>query len=282
MVTVNEFYAESGWGLRFGASGAAYTIVPGRHIGQDIARTGDVPALLPGKIIRRVRTNTMAWGVVTDIGSGLYLSYWHLADDNLPPVGTYLQQGDRVGRLALGARNSSSPDWPGTAWTGPHCHIVIGTNPGSAYLYVPGHRTLDAFRDPLIFVRQVLASAAGRGSTPLNPDNRQQEEDEMPIRIISAPAWEAAGKRLITNGSSVLEVPAGAAQVLIQNGIPYRIYEGDNANTDMLYEVSVNWALGGLDAGTVAEKVKGITATVDFDSSRIAEDIASRLKIVAS
>lgn len=189
MVTVNEFYAESGWGLRFGAYGPVYTIVPGRHLGQDIPRTGDVPALLPGKIIRRVKTSTMAWGVVTDIGGGLYLSYWHLADDNIPPVGTYLQQGDRVGRLAMGARNTSSPDWPGTAWTGPHCHIVIGTNPGSAYLYVPGHRTLDAFRDPLIFIRQVLASAAEVDSKPFDPTNliKTGDTDMKAIRLSGAP-----------------------------------------------------------------------------------------------
>lgn len=126
-------------------------------------------------------------------------------------------------------------------------------------------------------------ATSGDNARPFNPETKSEEDDmAAPIRIISAPAWEAAGKRLITNGSSVLEVPAGAAQVLIQNGVPYRIYEGDNANTDMLYEVSVNWALGGLDAGTVAEKVKGITQTVDVDSAQIAEDIASRLKILAS
>lgn len=283
MLTVKQFYAEGVWGLGFGEYGSDYTIVPGRHIGFDVERTGDIPALLAGVVVRVVKTGTMAWGVVTDIGNGLYLSYWHLANDNLPSVGAILAQGDRIARIARGPRTLpySDPDFPGTAWYGQHTHIVVATNPDSAYAFVAGNRTLDAFRDPLAIIRLVLTGAAGDDARPFNPETKSEEDDmAAPIRIISAPAWEAAGKRLITNGSSVLEVAAGAAQVLIQNGVPYRIYEGDNANTDMLYEVAVTWALGGIDAGTVAERVKSMTQTVNVDAQQIAEDIASRLKTI--
>lgn len=181
MLTVKQFYAESAWGLAFGAFGSDYTIVEGRHIGFDVARTGDVPALLAGVIVRVVKTGAMAWGVVTDIGDGLYLSYWHLADDNLPKEGARLAQGDRVGRIARGPRTlpSWNPEFPGTAWRGQHTHIVVGTNPGSAYLKLAGHRTLSAFRDPLTFIRAVLAGAAGGDAKPFNPTTPETGDDDM-------------------------------------------------------------------------------------------------------
>lgn len=183
MRSVREFYAESAWGLPFGAWGEDYTIVLNRHIGFDVERGGDVPALVAGRVVRVVDTGTMAHGVVTDIGGGLYLSYWHLADDALPRIGTDLAQGARVGRIATGPKSlpSSAVDFPGTAWKGQHTHIVLGTNPGSAYLFVPGHRTLDAFRDPLALIRKVLAGTAGGDAKPFDPNNPDTlPEDAMP------------------------------------------------------------------------------------------------------
>lgn len=203
MLAVKDFYAESAWGLKFGAYGKDYTIVPNRHIGQDIARTGDVPALLAGRVVRRVKTATMAWGIVTDIGAGLFLSYWHLADDNLPAVGAVLAQGDRVGRIAKGPKTlpQSNPEFPGLAWYGQHCHIVVGTNIGSAYLFVPGHRTLDAFRDPLTFIRQVLAGTASDGAKPFPVEPK--EWDEMATKEeIKAAVREVLAEPTVAHGSA--------------------------------------------------------------------------------
>lgn len=190
MLSVKQFYAEPAWGLPFGAFGSDYTIVEGRHIGFDVARTGDVPALLAGVIVRVVKTGTMAWGVVTDIGDGLYLSYWHLADDDLPREGTRLAQGDRVGRIARGPRTLPvwNSEFPGTSWLGQHTHIVVGTNPGSAYLKIAGHRTLSAFRDPLDFIRRVLAGQAGLGEKPFIPTTPAVgDEDMRAVKLAGVP-----------------------------------------------------------------------------------------------
>lgn len=173
------FWASQFWGWAFGKSGSAYTIVAGKHIGLDMARTGDVPALFGGTVVRVVRTGTMAWVVVLDTGmSGArrYHSYCHLANDRLPRVGQRIERGQRVGRVALGSRDSGSPEWGGTAWSGPHLHFVSGGHPESAYNKVSGHRALSAFTDPTILIREALAAPAGGGTTPFEEDDMSQDD----------------------------------------------------------------------------------------------------------
>ena len=178
MLSTREFYASSVWGLRFGASGSAYTIVPGRHIGLDVRRTGDVPALLSGTVTAMILTSAMAWCVEVLTAGGVYLTYCHLANDNLPKVGARLAQGARVGRLASGPASLSlrDPEFPGTAWTGQHLHLVASRIPRAAWQLVKG-RVLADFIDPTTIIAGVLASTAGDGSKPFL--TKPKEWDEM-------------------------------------------------------------------------------------------------------
>ena len=77
MTAYDDFYGRVSRG--FGATGGAYTIVPGRHIGTDFPAAGGtfVPALRAGTVVNVVKTSTMSWGVITDVGNGNYISYWH-------------------------------------------------------------------------------------------------------------------------------------------------------------------------------------------------------------
>lgn len=175
MLSVKEFYAESAWGLPFGAYGTDYTIVPNRHIGRDFKRTGDVPALLAGTVTAVVLTSAMAWCVELVDAFGQRLTYCHLANDNLPRERAVLAQGARVGRLARGPKTLALRDveFPGTAWTGQHLHLVASRIARAAWTKTSG-RVLSDFTDPTIIVRQVLAGTAGGGSTPFDP-----QEDDM-------------------------------------------------------------------------------------------------------
>ncbi|AXA95470.1 M23 family metallopeptidase [Microbacterium sp. PM5] len=177
---VLDFYAERYWSLPFGAQGDAYTIVPGRHIGMDIlAGNGeDIPTLWPGRVAALVLTGTMAWVVVVLGTDGNYYFYCHIANDHLPTVGSELAQGERVGRAANGPKTlpAISPDFPGSAWTGRHLHLVVTTNPTAAYSFVPGYRTLDAFTDPAIIIRSVLAGTSADTSRPFTPQIQPEPE----------------------------------------------------------------------------------------------------------
>lgn len=179
MRSLVDFWASHFWGWAFGKAGRSYTIVAGRHIGLDMARLGDVPALFGGTVVRVVRTGTMAWVVVLDTGlpgSRRYHSYCHLANDRLPRRGDRIARGERVGRVALGSRDQWSPDWGGTAWDGAHLHFVAGGHPESAYVMVAGHRTLAAFTDPTTLIREALAAPAGGGYTPFEEDDMSQAD----------------------------------------------------------------------------------------------------------
>lgn len=182
MLTVTDFYAESAWGLSFGASGSAYTIVSGRHIGQDIVRTGDVPALLGGTVTAVLLTSAMAWCVEVLTADGVRLTYCHLANDNLPTVGQVLAQGDRVGRLAKGPTSLPlrDPDFPGTAWTGMHLHLVCSRIARAAWTIAAG-RTLADFIDPTIIIRSVLTGTASGDAHPFEEDDMydQAARDEL-------------------------------------------------------------------------------------------------------
>lgn len=181
MRSLFDFWAATFWGWAFGKPGSRYTIVKGKHIGLDMARTGEIPALFGGAVVRVKRTGAMAWVVVLDTGlpgAWRYHSYCHLAFDDLPNVGDWIPRGERVGRVALGSDDSSSPEWGGTAWDGRHLHFVVGGHPESAYYEIAGHRTLSAFTDPTILIREALAAPSGGGYTPFDP-----EEDAMPTHV---------------------------------------------------------------------------------------------------
>ena len=182
MTAYDDFYGRVSRG--FGATGGAYTIVPGRHIGTDFPAAGGtfVPALRAGTVVNVVKTSTMSWGVITDVGNGNYISYWHLSAVGLPSRGERLARGDRIGRVARGYVPYSHPEFAGTAWEGAHCHVVVGTHPASAYSMVNGHRTLWAFRDPTDFI--VRGGASAGGSSLEEEDDMFTDEDRTRLNAV--------------------------------------------------------------------------------------------------
>lgn len=172
------FYAVSMWTLGFWAWGADYTIVKNRHVGLDIGtnrRAVDVPALVGGRVIIVTKTRAMAWVVVLDTGlpgARRYHAYCHLSAVNLPRPGTWIERGDRVAKLAAGARDYDDPEFPGTAWGGIHLHLVMCDVAHGAYTLNTGAR----FANPEDLIRELLSGspADAGGSTPFDP-----EEDDM-------------------------------------------------------------------------------------------------------
>lgn len=152
--------------LPFWATGSAYTIVPGRHIGLDQApipggQPWDVPALVAGRVVLSVQTSAIGRVTVVDTGRSKrrFISYCHEFYGNPAPTGTNLKQGARTGRLALA--NES----PGSAWLGVHCHVVVHDN-----MYGAFSRVGDTYYDPATEIANYLASPAGGGATPLEED----------------------------------------------------------------------------------------------------------------
>ena len=64
----SSFYAPSRQTRQFGFyGGSTYTIVPGLHIGMDV-RGGTVPAMVGGRVVRRVFSGSIGRGVVLTRG----------------------------------------------------------------------------------------------------------------------------------------------------------------------------------------------------------------------
>ena len=152
--------------LRFWATGSAYTIVPGRHIGLDQApvpagEAWDVPALVAGKVVLSAQTVQIGRVTVVDTGrkTRRFISYCHEFYGDPAPTGTVLARGARTGRLARAGET------PGTAWGGVHCHVVVHDN-----MYGAFSRVGDTYYDPAVEIANYLASPAGGNSTPLEDD----------------------------------------------------------------------------------------------------------------
>lgn len=217
MLSVGEFYAESAWGWGFGEYGEDYTIVPGRHIGLDVARTGEVPALLGGTVTVVLLTSAMAWCVEVTTADGLRLTYCHLANDNLPTVGQVLAQGDRVGRLARGPRTLPlrDPDFPGTAWYGTHLHLVCSHIARAAWTLVSG-RTLADFIDPTIIIRSVLSGTAAGNARPFEEDDMY--DDNARLALYAKIEAEARPYKTYQKGTGLFLMGDGGAEWVIPNG----------------------------------------------------------------
>lgn len=227
-MSVQTFWSESRWGRRFGVWGPDYTIVRslsggGYHIGLDMQSSGDIPCLVAGVIVAVEWTGAMGYCVEIDTGraQGRYFSYCHIANDRLPRVGQRIEVGGRVGRTAYGPRgiSTSSVEYPGTAWRGIHCHLVISNILHAAWTLVRGRKLAD-FYDPAPIIRSVLAAPAGGGATPFNP-----QEDDMTAQdsanIVSIMAALGAGGLTPENEPSVTTIVKMVADIKSQvNGLP--------------------------------------------------------------
>jgi len=207
----SSFYAPSRQTRQFGFyGGSTYTIVPGLHIGMDV-RGGTVPAMVGGRVVRRVFSGSIGRGVVLDTGmpgARRYHSYWHLADDRLPRTGEWVGAGERVGRTARGPKTlpESNPDWPGRSWLGEHCHVVVGGHPDSGHMLVAGHRTLSAFTDPRVILAEADARpASGGGVTPFPV--KPKEWDEMATQAEIEDAFRKVLDERMAGAVSIVPTP---------------------------------------------------------------------------
>lgn len=173
----------------FGAVGLGYTIVKNRHIGLDVASTGDIPALVAGVVSQVASTTQMGKCVEIDTGrsDGRYWSYCHVANVDLPARGTQIGRGDRVGRVARGPKTlpMSHPEFPGRSWGGPHVHLVVSNIRGAAWTYPPARRLSD-FYDPDPLVRSILANPASLNLTPFGDDFMSALSDAQQAQIYDA------------------------------------------------------------------------------------------------
>lgn len=131
----------------------------GYHRGQDIRKQNeretasvvtDVLSLSAGKVVRIERPNELLeLTIVVDTGRrgrGRYEFHSH----NAEPV---VRKGQKVAAGEKLARNAAEDENPGTAWGGPHDHLVISDYADGAWMNRPEY-------DPLPFIREARAAAA--------------------------------------------------------------------------------------------------------------------------
>lgn len=151
----------------------------GAHVGLDYnRRITTVPALKAGRVTAVVWTPEMGRCVEVLSSDGVYLTYCHIANQALPHVGQWLNQGDRVGQIATGSgayADRNHWNFRGTASTGPHMHLVASRIHRAAWNF-PYGRKLSDYIDPDTIVRAVLAAPAGKGEPTPTPTKPQEEE----------------------------------------------------------------------------------------------------------
>lgn len=249
-MSIQTFWSEKRWTLGFGEWGKDYTIVQaagggGYHVGLDSATDGDIPCLIAGTVVSVLKTLTMGYCVEIDTGParagrGRYFTYCHIAGDNVPRKDDVIGAGGRVGRTARGPRGIAyaSVEFPGSAWYGIHCHLVISDYIHAAWTTVKG-RTLAAFYDPAPIIRSVLSNPAGDGGTPLPTETK--EWDEMATEEQVGNVVEARVKKLLTD--HYLPKPAGVYNVIhfvddngiyIVGALGKRVHIATPAHVDML------------------------------------------------
>ena len=160
--TARAFYAEANWGNLWGEKGPLYDRITG-HKGHDIRAAGRslVPALRGGRVTAIYRHPVIGWVVAIEHARGDVDGYCHVI---LPLV----EVGDIVDEFEPIARIATWGDYTGTAWGGPHLHLVNASATARIHL--------GPTRDPAPIIRRVLPDLdfADGGSTPID-----SEEDDM-------------------------------------------------------------------------------------------------------
>lgn len=280
-MSYTDFYNPRRVTLPFWAWGASYTIVPNRHIGMDIGywngQTETVPALQAGRVVRRRWTKAMGMCVVVQVGDRFHV-YCHLANDRLPAEGTWLNRGDRVGRLAVGARSEDSVDFPGTAWGGIHLHLVITNYADAAYTF-PRIRGSE-FYDPAITVRDALAEAAGGGGRPFEPE-KPKEWDEMASQAEIEASFRKVARELVgpdRRESAIIWVGQNAWVADYGTGTRYNAVQGHATVPDAIR--FIEWLRDGLGWGEYKNQAPfTIAGLVDITNQKsIREEVAAGVK----
>jgi hypothetical protein len=120
------------------------------HRGVDISPGGtvDVPVLRPGIARRLKRWSAVGWEISVEVGPGDFDIYCHLYQQGAVAAGTYVNAGDRIGRLAGHGEDH------GDSWGGPHLHFVNSD-------HVDGANRVYVARNPNPIITATLA-----GTTP--------------------------------------------------------------------------------------------------------------------
>ena len=174
-MNVVEFYAPENMGREYGyrpIGGELNPYTNGYHRGQDIRLLApggghsvvcDVVSLSQGRVVRIYSTRVLGLIVVIDTGrpTRRYEAHCHLADISVH-VGQEVQSGTRL------ARTATWGEFTGSGWGGCHDHFVAGDHDDVA------DNTGRREYDPRALIADVLASLAGGGYSPFNP-----EEDDM-------------------------------------------------------------------------------------------------------
>ncbi|MFT4282378.1 SH3 domain-containing protein [Microbacterium sp.] len=192
---------------KFWAFGLAYTIVRYRHIGIDIATTGDVPALRAGRVVRVRKTSTMGYVVVVQVGL-LFFAYCHLSSQKLPKVGDKVKAGEVIGRLAWSG-NPRSEGYGGTLWNGQHLHLVVTTHADGAY-----QRVGASYFDPAPLIRDTLTI----------PTQRTAQVATSSTKVYAAPDTDAPALRILRKDEKVSTVGAKVGKferIIVDGAIGY-------------------------------------------------------------
>jgi len=104
-----------------------------------------------------------------------------------------------------------------------------------------------------------IGAPAGSGSAPFTPEPVIDLEDIMSLRIISCPAYVAAGKQVVHNGSAVFEISAAHALDLRQAGVQSHDY---SENYKFSNEIATIWELGGMEQADAAKRAAELIAAL--------------------
>lgn len=183
-----QFYAPSRYGTPWGVRDALH---PNPHRGMDIkAAPGEaVPLVRGGTIVIIKYSSILGWFVTVAVPDGTYDSYCHLRGVdpslNFIKISQKLNRGDTVGYIA------GWNDSHGSAWSGPHLHLVTG--PG----LLSGYTGVNYNPKPLVQAALTAVSAASSEVTPI-PVKKRDVEMQL--------SWD-------TNGSGYLVTSLGIAGV---------------------------------------------------------------------
>lgn len=195
------FYAESNWGNLWGEKGPLYDPIAG-HKGHDIRAAGRslVPALRSGRITSIYRHPVIGWVMAIEHAPGDVDGYCHVI---LPLVDV----GDEVDQFEPIARIATWGDYTGTAWGGPHLHLVNATSTARIHM--------GPTRDPAPIIASQLFDFAGGGGVPI-----ESEEDDMFSDKDRAHLQELVNRRTMLD---LIATPDGTVWWCVNRAIRYAI-----------------------------------------------------------
>lgn len=266
-MSVKTFYAKSRWGHVFHQIRIINGFVS-KHSGHDLmnaARTL-VPALNAGTVTKVGRLGDIGQFVEVKVSSNLYMTYCHI----LPSVkvGQKIKQGQNVGKLAGAA------DGPGTAWTGPHLHLMAARTTGAF-----GNRAITIDPKPYI-LNAISGGGAGGGGVSI-----QETETDM-FRMIRVKTGATSAGNLYdiyTDFATVTNVPYNEASAYNDMAKTQSALDGtSNKNASKVASVRSLWkrmqdANNAALAAAVKAAINGAVIAPTIDAEVIADATADEI-----